>query len=116
MKKLLIPSLIVTSLALTGCASTSGNDDVSINPAFVQTKTLPIKQTAIQPAVTQPTYPPVKRSQGMVPLVTQADVRSPQPVAKASARQPHRIIIHETYHPVNPVTTGMVEINGKTLP
>lgn len=117
MKQLLIPSLIVTSLALTGCASKSNNNDVSINPAFVQTKTLPTKQTLIQPAVTQPTYPSVKRAQGMVPLVTQADVSTQSmPQTHATTSQPHRIVIRETYHPANPITTGMVQINGKTLP
>jgi len=112
MKPLLILTLIATSFALIGCSNTSNSDDVSINPSFVQTQTLPTQQTPIQPIVKHPAYPPIKRTQGMVPLVTQADVRRSQ----HTAPQPHRVMIHEVYHPVNPVTTSMVEMNGKTLP
>jgi len=108
MKPLLILTLIATSFALTGCASTSNHDDMSINPAFVQIQTLPTKQTSIQPIVKHPTYPTIQRAQGIIPA-TQADVRSSQ----HTTQQPHRVVIREVYHPVN---IGMVEINGKTLP
>jgi len=114
MKIRLITLSVTTALVLAGCNTMQQSDapQVTSQPAAVHTThamTAPKHSQHIERVT-------IKHAPGMVPLVTQADVKTSQkPHAMMQKKHhPQHIVITET-NTGNPLVTGMITLNNKAF-